>query len=72
PWRMPANAKQQLEDMYDYRASATKEMKPRFRGMMQTVWTDAAGFLDEFYGTGKPQKDTTNTSANCFRAIFTK
>lgn len=72
PWRMPANAKQQLKDMYDYRASATKEMKPRFRGMMQTVWTDAAGFLNEFYGTGKPQKDTVNTSANCFRAIFTR
>ncbi|MEV4887456.1 family 20 glycosylhydrolase [Chitinophaga ginsengisegetis] len=72
PWRMPANAKLQLKDMYDYRASATKEMKPRFQGMMQTVWSDAAGFLDEFYGTGKPQKDTVNTSANCFRAVFTK
>ncbi len=72
PWRMPANAQQQLKDMYDYRASATKEMKPRFRGMMQTVWSDAAGFLNEFYGTGKPPKDAVNTSANCFRAIFTK
>ncbi|MBO9729884.1 MAG: family 20 glycosylhydrolase [Chitinophaga sp.] len=72
PWRMPENAKLQLKDMYDYRNSATKEMKPRFQGMMQTVWSDAGSFLDEFYGRGKPQKDTLNTSANCFRAIFAK
>jgi len=49
---------------------AAKEMKPRFQGMMQTVWSDAESFLKEFYGIGKPQKDTVNTSANCFRAVF--
>jgi hypothetical protein len=69
---MPANAKLQLQDMYNFRASATRAMKPRYQGMMQTIWSDAAGFLAEFYGTGKPPKDTVNTSANCFRAIFPK
>ncbi|WP_143306355.1 family 20 glycosylhydrolase [Chitinophaga vietnamensis] len=70
PWRMPANAVSQLKDMYEYRRSATAEMKPRYQGMMQTVWSGAEYFLDEFYGRGKPQKDTVNTSANCFRAVF--
>ncbi|MEC5144088.1 family 20 glycosylhydrolase [Chitinophaga sp. 212800010-3] len=72
PWRMPANARLQLQDMYSYRKGATAEMKPRFQGMMQTIWSDAGSFLHEFYGTGKPQKDTVNTSANCFRAVFEK
>lgn len=72
PWRRPGNAVAQLKDMYDFRSTATPEMKPRYQGMMQTVWSDAGHFLDEFYGRGKPQADTVNTSANCFRAIFTK
>ncbi|TWF34850.1 glycosyl hydrolase family 20 [Chitinophaga polysaccharea] len=72
PWRMPANAKLQLKDMNDFRATATKDMKPRYQGMMQTVWSDADSFLAEFYGTGKPQKDMEHTSANCFRAVFEK
>ncbi|QJB30550.1 family 20 glycosylhydrolase [Chitinophaga oryzae] len=72
PWRKPDNAVAQLEDMYDFRSSATPEMKPRYQGMMQTVWSDAGHFLDEFYGRGKQQADTVNTSANCFRAVFKK
>ncbi|CAL1517891.1 family 20 glycosylhydrolase [Chitinophaga sp. MM2321] len=72
PWRMPANARLQLKDMYDYRETATAEMKPRYQGMMQTIWSDAGHFLDEFYGRGNPGKDTVNTSANCFRALFAK
>ncbi|SKA29607.1 Glycosyl hydrolase family 20, catalytic domain [Chitinophaga eiseniae] len=72
PWRKPDNAVAQLKDMYDFRSSATPEMKPRYQGMMQTVWSDAGHFLEEFYGRGKQQADTVNTSANCFRAVFKK
>ncbi|WP_160710719.1 family 20 glycosylhydrolase [Chitinophaga solisilvae] len=72
PWRMPANAALQLKDMYNFRETATPEMKPRYQGMMQTVWSDAGQFLDEFYGQSKFKGDTVNTSANCFRAIFSK
>ncbi|RBL91271.1 family 20 glycosylhydrolase [Chitinophaga flava] len=70
PWRKPANALLQLKDMYDFRSTATAQMKPRYQGMMQTIWSDAGHFLDEFYGRGKPQEDTVNTSANCFRAVM--
>ncbi|MCW3466471.1 family 20 glycosylhydrolase [Chitinophaga nivalis] len=73
PWRKPANAKAQLNDMFNYRETATPEMKSRYQGMMQTVWSGVGHFLDEFYGKGKvPQQDTVNTSANCFRTIFTR
>ncbi len=78
PWRMPDNAMLQLQDMFDYRNTATKEMKPRYQGMMQTVWSDAGSFLDEFYGVWKPPVDTTtgkpykDLPSNCFKAIFPK
>ncbi|MFB6456975.1 family 20 glycosylhydrolase [Chitinophaga sp. Hz27] len=80
PWRMPDNALLQLQDMYDFRKTATKEMKPRFQGMMQTVWSDAGSFLDEFYGIARKdnngaaptQQPTSNTASNCFRAVFPK
>lgn len=70
PWRNPKNALLQTQDMLKFRASATKEMKPRFMGMMQTVWSPADAFLDEFYGRKVNEKSGENTASNCFRSMF--
>ncbi|MBV7530593.1 family 20 glycosylhydrolase [Chitinophaga sp. sic0106] len=73
PWRMPNNAVLQLKDIFDYRNTATADMKPRYQGMMQTVWSDAGTFLDEYYGVRKPkagEAPNNNTPANCFRTLF--
>lgn len=69
PWRNPALATRQLEDMLRYRKDATAQLKPRFQGMIQTVWSGAGGFLKEFYeqNSGDPQ---AQTAANCFRSLF--
>ncbi|MGQ7870467.1 family 20 glycosylhydrolase [Sunxiuqinia sp. sy24] len=67
PWRKPANAVLQTRDMFDYRASATVEMKPRFQGMMQTVWSGAGAFMKEFYNK---ENNATNTAPQCFRTMF--
>ena len=67
PWRKPQVAQQQLEDMYRFREGATPEMKPLFLGMMQTVWSPAEAFLDEYYG--RRQSGAESQSA-CFRAVF--
>ena len=69
-WRMPLNAVRQTEDMYRFRASVTPEMKERFQGMMQTVWSGAGQFLDEFYGRKTNPKADQNTQANCFKTMF--
>ncbi|MGV8139789.1 MAG: family 20 glycosylhydrolase [Mangrovibacterium sp.] len=69
PWRNPEVAVDQVNDMLHFRATATPEMKDRFRGIIQTVWTGVDGFLKEFYGQEETVK---NTSANCFRAAFAK
>jgi hypothetical protein len=70
PWRNPGNAVIQARDMIRFRKSATKEMKERYMGLVQTVWSGAGQFLDSFYGR-LPETDT-NTPAKCFRALFSE
>ena len=70
PWRNPENAVKQTQDMFRYRAYVTPEMKNRLQGMMQTVWSGADQFMDEFYGRNAEAKKETNTASNCFRAMF--
>jgi hypothetical protein len=48
--------------------SATKEMKPRYRGMLQTVWGSAKNFMESYNGTANP--DRMDNSANSFKALI--
>ncbi len=72
PWRKPEVAVVQVQDMHGFRGSATKEMKPMYQGVMQTIWSGNEDFLDEYYGrkASKNAKDSVNTQSNCFRAAF--
>jgi len=67
PWKKGENALMQLQDMLRFRERATDELKSRYQGMMQTVWSGAASFLDEFYG--KKEASPESESA-CFKALF--
>lgn len=70
PWRNPAIAVKQTQDMFRFRASVTPEMKERFQGMLQTVWSGAGQFMDEFYGRKTDAKAGVNTQTQCFKALF--
>ncbi|MEI7522959.1 MAG: family 20 glycosylhydrolase [Mariniphaga sp.] len=70
PWRKAENAVKQTDDMFRFRACATPVMKERFKGMMQTIWSGAGSFMDEFYGRKSDSKAGQNTQSNCFRALF--
>jgi hypothetical protein len=70
PWRMPEIAVKQTQDMFRFRASVTPQMKTRLQGMMQTVWSDAGSFMDEYYGRKTEAKAGLNTQSNCFKALF--
>ncbi|SDM33646.1 Glycosyl hydrolase family 20, catalytic domain [Catalinimonas alkaloidigena] len=72
PWRNPDVALVQVDDMLRFRAAATDEMKDRFYGMMQTVWSGADDFLDGFYGRKKSKEADTQTAWNTFRTMYTK
>jgi hypothetical protein len=68
PWKSPQTAVLQTQDMLRFRSDSAPEMKDRFQGMVQTVWSDAGSFLRRDYGA------QTNTEAkspwNCFTAMF--
>lgn len=68
PWRMPGNAVLQVQDMVKFREHSTPEMKERFLGMVQTVWSGANQFLDSYYG--RRSSENTNTDSNCFKAMY--
>lgn len=72
PWRNPENALKQTQDMFRYRASVTPVMRDRFQGMMQTVWSGAEQFMDEFYGIKTNPAESVNTSSNCFKVMFSE
>jgi len=72
PWKNPEIAVKQTQDMFRFRASATPEMKDRYQGMMQTIWTGADEFMDEFYGRKTNSKEEVNTQSNCFKAMFSE
>jgi len=71
-WRNPGIAVQQKQDMQDFRAHSALEMKERFRGVMQTVWSDVTAFLDGFYQNSKDSDNGNNTPWASFTTIFPK
>jgi N-acetyl-beta-hexosaminidase len=70
PYRNPGSAVLQARDMIKFSNSSTPEMKERFLGMVQTVWSGAGQFLDNYYG--KTTDSSVNTAVNCFKALFTE
>ena len=72
PWTNPKTASQQLQDMLRFRAQSAPAMKPRFQGMVQTVWSDAGSFLRDFQGhrESADYKRGEKTAARCFIQLF--
>jgi hypothetical protein len=68
PWRNPANAVLQAQDMIRFRDHSTPVLKDRFMGMVQTVWSGAGQFLDTFYG--RRTEESANTPVSCFKALY--
>ncbi|MGV3656453.1 MAG: family 20 glycosylhydrolase [Chitinophagaceae bacterium] len=71
-WRRPEVAVQQVKDMIEFRQAATKDMKGRFLGVMETVWSPVTPFFNGYYNKPTAQKevDTINTPWNTFRAMY--
>ena len=69
PWNIPAVAAAQLRDIRQFRKESTPEMKERFYGMMQTVWSDLRSFLKNINDHGEPD-DQGKGQADTFHTIF--
>ncbi|MCC6288193.1 MAG: family 20 glycosylhydrolase [Chitinophagaceae bacterium] len=70
PWRNPAIAVAQLNDMLNFRNTATDQLKPRFYGMLQTVWSPNSSFLRSYYNNTKDPSGGNNTQTECFKQLF--
>jgi N-acetyl-beta-hexosaminidase len=70
--RSPETAVIQTDDMAKFRKYATPEMKPRYYGMMQTVWSDADEFMDSYYGKSSPDSRGRKSPADAFKAMFAR
>ena len=68
--RKPETSVSQAEFMARFRKSTTKEMKPRYLGMMQTVWSGTDQFIDAFYGKQTANPEGRTSSADSFKALF--
>lgn len=56
-----------VENMYQFRSSATPEMQANLQGVIQTVWSGCSAFLDA-YENG--DYDPAFSEAACFRSTF--
>lgn len=70
PWRNPAVALVQLNDMVNFRNQSTPEMKNNFHGMVQTVWSGADNFMRGYYKNQADNKGGNNTQWHCFKELF--
>jgi hypothetical protein len=72
PWRNAAPAVQQVRDMVRFRAQSPPAMAERFQGVMQTVWSDAGGFLREVESLqrGGDSPPDRATAGACFLKVF--
>ncbi len=67
PWRNAENAVKQEKMTREFIDNATREMKPKYLGMMQTVWNSAESFMESY--NGKVDSERADKSAECFRQL---
>lgn len=70
PWNNPENVVIQVQDMVGFRKSSPQIMRDRYLGLVQTIWSGAGQFLDNFY-SGKAEKPG-NSQVGCFKAMFSE
>lgn len=69
PWRKPALSIIQVNDMVEFRQTATRAMKENFQGIVQTVWSSSEQFLDGYYNNKKDSDGGENTPWHSFRTV---
>jgi hypothetical protein len=69
-YRSPKVSVAQAKDMVRFRQSATPQMKERYQGVVQTVWSDAGRFLTTDYQGKATGKNATNNAWLSLQAMF--
>lgn len=71
-WNRPQVAVTQVESLYRSRAISGKELKGRFYGIAETIWSLPPQFLNGYYGKVTNPTAGENTPWNTFRVMFDK
>jgi hypothetical protein len=71
-WNHPQVAVNQVEDLYRSRALSSRELKGRFYGIAETVWSPPVQFFNGYYGKVTNPAAGDNTPWNTFRVMFDK
>jgi hypothetical protein len=73
-WNKPQVAMQQVNDAVEFRKSATRQMKERYLGVVETVWSSVSSFLNGFYGNQSQPvqngQDKEQLVPDTFKAMF--
>jgi len=69
PWQFGEVASDHIRATLAARRTSTPEMRERFAGVMQTIWTDTADFLDQYYGRVPPDRERGDPIACCKRYL---
>jgi len=71
PWKLGDVATTQIEDMLRYRDGSTPEMRSRFAGVMQTIWSPAGDFLDQYWGrVERVENEYGGDPIECCKRVF--
>jgi hypothetical protein len=70
PWRNGHLATKQLDLMLNLRSSATNATKDKYQGMIQTTWSSAENFMDQYYGKIPPSQDPSRDQVGSFKTLF--
>jgi Glycosyl hydrolase family 20, catalytic domain len=70
PWRQPATAVTQINDILSFRRDSTPETSARYLGLMETTWMRTSQYLEHYYTVPQPVASDENTAWNCFRVMY--
>jgi hypothetical protein len=72
PWKNPDTAAQQVQDIVRLRHHSNSLVKNRALGMVQTVWSGANSFLDNYdrFTGNATRPDDEKSEAACFVRVF--
>ncbi len=70
PWNVPAVGVHQLQDTLRFRQESNKTMRPRFQGMIQTVWSDTGSFMRDVSNQRQKDEAREKSAPRCFIRLF--
>jgi type 1 glutamine amidotransferase len=72
PWTNPQTGVRQVQDMVRFREQSPRALKARYQGIVQTVWSDAGGFMRDLEGfrANEDFKAGDKNAARCFLRVF--